>query len=52
MSVRIKKIYLVMRILGVISLETFKAMLDGVLSNLIYIKVSLPMAVGLELIDL
>jgi len=34
------------------SLETFKARLDGALSNLVYWKVSLPMAGGLELDDL
>ena len=31
------------------SLEVFKARLDGALSNLVYWKVSLPMAGGLEL---
>ena len=34
------------------SLEGFKARLDGALSNLVWWKVSLPMAGGLELDDL
>ena len=34
------------------SLETFKARLDGALSNLVWWKVSLPMAGGLERDDL
>ena len=34
------------------SLEVLKARLDGALSNLVYWKVSLPMAGGLELDDL
>jgi len=34
------------------SLAVFKARLDGALSNLVYWKVSLPMAWGLELDDL
>jgi len=34
------------------SLEMFKARLDGTLSNLVYWKMSLPMAGGLELDDL
>jgi len=34
------------------SLELFKARLDGTLSNLVWWKVSLPMAGGLELDDL
>jgi len=36
---------------GVPSLEVFKARLDGALSNLVWRKVSLPMAGGLELHD-
>jgi len=34
------------------SLKVFKARLDGALSNLVWWKVSLPMAGGLELDDL
>jgi len=37
---------------AVASLEVFKARLDGALSNLVWWKVSLPMAGGLQLDDL
>jgi len=39
-------------VVAVPSLEVFKARLDGALSSLVYWKVSLPMAEGLELGDL
>jgi len=39
-------------VLAELSLEVFKARLDRALSNLVYWKVSQPMAVGLELDDL
>ena len=39
-------------VVDALSLEVFKARLDGALSNLVKWKVSLPMAGGLELDDL
>jgi len=39
-------------VVGAPSLEVFKAKLDGTLSNLVWWKVSLPMAGGLGLDDL
>ena len=40
------------KVVDALSLEVFKARLDGALSNLVLWKVSLPMAGGLELDDL